>query len=71
MSTPLDNPEGYVDPYPCDCSGVGNTCFVVRHPAISPPPSYTTQKEAEKVLRKVRAGELTTQDIYPNMREVE
>lgn len=61
--------NGFVDPYPCTCTGEGDTCFVVRHPAISPPPSYPTRDEAEDVLRKVRAGELTRRDIYPNMED--
>lgn len=69
MRNPVDITQGHVDPYPCNCTGDGDTCYVVRHPAISPPPSYPTQEEADEVLRKVRSGELTQRDLYPNMRD--
>lgn len=61
--------QGYVDPYPCVCSGEGHTCYIVRHPTISPPISYPTQEEADEVLRKVRSGELTRRDFYPKMKD--
>jgi hypothetical protein len=42
-------------------------CFIVRHPAIDPAPSYSDRAKAESVLRQIRSGELTLKQIYPNL----
>lgn len=48
-------PQGWVDPYPCDCSGTPGICWIVRHPSLSPPVSYPTKEEAEEALEKILA----------------
>jgi hypothetical protein len=59
--------EGHIQDYPCQCSG-GEMCYIVHHPKVSPSPSYATRDEAEEVLQKLRSGELTEVQIYPNIR---
>ena len=58
--------DGYIQDYPCKCSG-GEMCFIVRHPNVSPDPSYETREEAEEVLQQIRDGKLTTKMLYPNL----
>ena len=47
-------PEGHVEAYPCNCSGVSHICYIVRHPDMRPPISYPTEAEAEEVLERLR-----------------
>jgi len=57
--------EGFVDEYPCKCSG-GDTCYIVRHPDASPPPSYTTRRKAESALKQYRKlGKAYNKEVYP------
>jgi len=60
--------DGYIQDYPCKCSG-GEMCFIVRHPNVTPDSSYETREEAEDTLRRIRSGELTKQMIYPNLKD--
>jgi len=48
--------KGYVQIYPCKCSG-GNFCYIVRYPNGEMPLSYTTRGEALKELEKLREKE--------------
>lgn len=40
---------GYIQAYPCKCSG-GDVCFIVRHPKIEVNPSFATFEEAYEHL---------------------
>jgi hypothetical protein len=45
--------KGYVEDYPCLCSG-GDMCYIVRHPKVEQiPPSYPTKQEAKQKLREL------------------
>ena len=46
--------HGVVEQYPCTCSG-GDTCWIVRHPMVSPPISFPNKEEAEALLLETRA----------------
>ena len=62
----MDN-DGYIQDYPCNCSG-GEYCFIIHHPKVTPPPSYESREEAEEDLKKIRSGELTKAMLYPNLK---
>jgi len=44
--------EGYIDEYPCKCSG-GDMCYIVRHPKESIDIGYPTKEQAERALEEL------------------
>ncbi len=51
----VENIKGFVEDYPCKCSG-GDMCYVVRYPNGEVHLSYTTRVKVDTALQELRDG---------------
>lgn len=50
--------KGYIQEYPCKCSG-GDICYIVRHPKTKDcPVGYPTKEKAERELERLNNDEI-------------
>lgn len=52
----VENLKGFVEDYPCKCSG-GDMCYIVRYPNGEVDISYKTRGKADMELDKLRWAE--------------